>query len=874
MKGIFVKAVSGALAVTLACGFLAGCGGRETFDNETTPLVFSTQPLDGVFNPFFSTSATDGNVVGLTQIGMIGNDKEGNPTYGDDEMVVAKDVGYVTKGIKDVDQTTTYYFVLKNNIRFSNGSYLTMKDVLFNMYVYLDPVYTGSTTMYSTDIVGLKEYRTQEATETEQDAFMDQFRKEAQTRIDNLIAAKNELYDGKEAGAYDADSFLEALIALEGSEEAQVVKDYKRAIQLYSKELESDYTAAMGTYQDTVFTNKAGEPVYNQLQSDNEQFLYNEGYLTWKKDDNAIMPAGEAENWRSRSKADAIKLIYDLYIPSRVDEVVSYWVTADNLYTELTNDALEQEFKGKERTYKSIEGIKFINRTEALNVTVKDYVTNQEKTLSYGVPTYNADGSVKEGNEVLAITINNIDPKAIWNFAFTVAPMYYYSDKAHIEAFDYDAENYGVEWGSQTFMNEVVGSPEKNDVPVGAGPYAASCKAGGIENIKGGDFFDSNIVYYERNPYYIKPALIKKVRYQVSQQTTMLNSLFTKEIDFVEPNAKSEVIDKLNARQKEGFESDQIETAGYGYIGINAGKVPSIYVRRAIMYCIWTQECVDYYGSNAQPIYRSMSLSSWAYPTGAVSYYPYIGGPVPKDTDLGKVDPDYAEFVTEKGYKAGDKLSKEDQQEFIEYLVEDLAGYRKNSEGIYYKGSDTLNYRFTVVGDETDHPAYIALNHARELLNQWGFKVEVKTDHDGLTKLATGALAVWAAAWGSTIDPDMYQVYHKDSTATSVLNWGYRQILRNAGDRYRIEKGIVEKLSDLIDEAREVSEKSERAPIYKDALDKVMELAVELPTYQRSDLFAYNAKKIDSSTFTPEDQRSAFKGLTSDIHLISLIVAK
>ena len=49
-----------------------------------------------------------------------------------------------------------------------------------------------------------------------------------------------------------------------------------------------------------------------------------------------------------------------------------------------------------------------------------------------------------------------------------------------------------------------------------------------------------------------------------------------------------------------------------------------------------------------------------------------------------------------------------------------------------------------------------------------------------------------------------------------------------------------------------------------------MQLAVELPTYQRNDLFAYNTNKIDVTTLTPDAQLSPYKGLTSDLHLVSL----
>ena len=116
----------------------------------------------------------------------------------------------------------------------------------------------------------------------------------------------------------------------------------------------------------------------------------------------------------------------------------------------------------------------------------------------------------------------------------------------------------------------------------------------------------------------------------------------------------------------------------------------------------------------------------------------------------------------------------------------------------------------------------------------------------------------------------MYQVYHKDSKATSVLNWGYKQILVNAGGKYDTELGIVEQLSGLIEEARQTNVKKERAAFYEKALNLVMQLAVELPTYQRDDLFAYNENKIDVSTFTPESQLSPFKGLTSDLDKVSL----
>ena len=51
-----------------------GSNGGIVIDNEETRLVLSTSELDGVFNPFYSSSAPDGSIVGMTQIGMISSD--------------------------------------------------------------------------------------------------------------------------------------------------------------------------------------------------------------------------------------------------------------------------------------------------------------------------------------------------------------------------------------------------------------------------------------------------------------------------------------------------------------------------------------------------------------------------------------------------------------------------------------------------------------------------------------------------------------------------------------------------------------------------------------------------------------------------------
>ena len=49
-----------------------------------------------------------------------------------------------------------------------------------------------------------------------------------------------------------------------------------------------------------------------------------------------------------------------------------------------------------------------------------------------------------------------------------------------------------------------------------------------------------------------------------------------------------------------------------------------------------------------------------------------------------------------------------------------------------------------------------------------------------------------------------------------------------------------------------------------------MDLAVELPGYQRSDLFAYNSNIIDESTLTPEKELTPYNSPLAKIWLVSL----
>jgi ABC-type transport system substrate-binding protein len=80
-----------------------------------------------------------------------------------------------------------------------------------------------------------------------------------------------------------------------------------------------------------------------------------------------------------------------------------------------------------------------------------------------------------------------------------------------------------------------------------------------------------------------------------------------------------------------------------------------------------------------------------------------------------------------------------------------------------------------------------------------------------------------------------------------VLAWGYREILASPA-MYVEENKILNNLSAIIDMARETNDRDERKALYKEAMGYVLDLAVELPVYQRDVLYAYDSNIIDPAS--------------------------
>ena len=836
---------------------LSGCGasGDQAF-------VIMTDTLDGLFNPFFSTSASDGTIVSMTQIGMLTSDTDENGdaqvAYGADYAVVvldyesSYDVNEQSENPDDKKGVTTYTFVIKNGIKFSDGHPLTIEDVLFNMYVYLDPVYTGSSTMYSTDIQGLSQYRIQQNLSGGANAdehLTNLARTRANSRINELInvfktfqlaSGNYETTEEKmraKINSWSLSAGYKSAVSndLTSVTNDQLLADYDKALELFKKELERDYEAAKEAYTDAPYKDHGFDAITS--------FMYMEGYVNVEfgekdgkanADKSVIKSVSRDYPSNIKTKEDAIKYVYDSKINSELHIILSAWATAQELQTLYMARAkeviLKENIVDGQLLYPNISGIVSLGHTTDI------------ESITIGDNTYNIahdhkpDGTPINDDEydVLQIKINGIDPKAIWNFSFAVAPQHYYAEGYKV---DIASNMFGVDYASFDFMTEVIQSQRNVTVPMGAGAYMATNSASADE-VTGTEFFSNNVVYFKSNPYFeesMEASLsadsavdyhvnIDKVRYQIVPATDALTMLQSGTVHYVTPQLTKENMKILNSIKSKGFDKISVSQLGYGYIGISAAYVPNIYLRKAIMSAMDTSLALQYYeAGTAEQIFWPMSTVSWAYP---------------KDED--------GNNQISNGY---DYPARAFNEETAKKTIKDyMAEASKHSMG-YSEGD--LKITFTIAGSNlTDHPTYQVFQTAAKLLNECGWSVEVIADSQALTKLSTGSLAVWAAAWGTTVDPDMYQVYHKNSNASSVKAWGYNAILSN--DSYSKEREILDKLSAIIDDARETDDRAIRTALYEEAMGHVLDLAVELPVYQRQQLYAYNSKVIDAKSL-PQD---------------------
>ena len=757
------QAIALASAAALSLSLLAGCGGAASSSAATSgessstatasattadgTIVLAETGFEGKFSPFFAASASDQDVIDLTQLGLLGSDRKGEMILNGIEGETREYNGteYTYRGTSDCtvteneDGTVTYDIKMRDDLKFSDGEPVTIDDVIFNMYVYLDPTYDGSATLYSTPIVGLEEYRN------------------SMTTLSKLIA---------EAG-----------------------------------EDNTDYTN---------FTEEQQKAFWDAVNDGGVKFA--QEIVDTMLENGATDVASAAAGWGFDGlAADATAKDFFMAIGAQYDWNFS---------------AMEAETAGS-----------------ALSDLIPEDVYAYATTgVAIGADVPSVAGIVKTGDYSMTLTTSELSTTMIYQLQMPIAPLHYYGDKS---LYDYDNNSFGFPKGDLSVVRSKTGAP------LGGGMYTFSKYSDGVV------YLDANPTYYDGAPK------IAHVNMKETQEADKITGVQAGTIDISDPSYSLEVADQIaDINGVEGEDGPVITTRlkdfrGYGYIALSAKNVnvggdpaseASKDLRKAIMTVIaaYRDEGINsYYGDTATVINYPMSNTSWAAPS-----------------------------VTDDGYQVaystgvdGEPLYTADMQGEAKYqaALQGALGYFEAAGYTVTDGKLTaapagakLEYEVQIPADGSgDHPSFMMISEASKALATIGMNLIVTdlSDSSGLWDgIDARQVDMWCAAWGATVDPDMYQIYYSDVADHN----GDPGIGKNPyggpaqGGSNKMYCIADADLDSMILTARESLDQSYRKTMYKACLDIVVDWAVEVPVYQRQNAIIFSTERVNMSTVTPD----------------------
>ena len=737
-----------AMAVAMAAGLLAGCGSSASSSAESVAsseatseaaatdtgssdgtLVLADTGFEGKFSPFFAASSADQHVIDLTNIALLGADRKG-------EMIL-KGIEGETREYNGTDYT--YYGPADCEVtENADGTPITIDDVIFNLYVYMDPTYDGSATLYSMPIAGLDDYRN------------------SMTTLSKLIA---------EAGEDNTDN------------------------SLFTAEQQKAFWDAVNE-GGTAF---AQEIVDNCVAA---------GYA----DEGNVAAAASAWGFDGLA-ADATAKDFFLAIAEKYD-----WNFA-SMEAETAGSAL----------------------SDLIPADVYAYSTTGVAT---GADVDTVSGIVKTGDYSMTITTTELSNSMIYQLQLPIASLDYYGDRS---LYDYDNHSYGFKKGDLSKVRSVTSAP------MGAGVYTFNKYSDGV-------------IYLDANPnYYEGEALIKHVNMKETQEADKITGVQAGTIDISDPSYSLEAANQIATINggNSDLDGSVITTRlkdfrGYGYIALSAENVKvgndpaseeSKDLRKAIMTVIaaYRDEGINsYYGDTATIINYPMSNTSWAAPSVTDDGYK-----IAYSTDV-----DGNEIYTSD--MSGDTKYAAALQAALGYF--EAAGYTvENGQVTAAPAGAKMEYTVNIgASGNGDHPSFQVLTNAAAALKTIGFTLTVNdlaNASDLYSSYQSGVAEGWVAAWQSTNDPDMYQLY--DSNGST--------------NYYKINDSD---LDELIEAARQTTDQDARKAMYKEAMEIILDWGVELPVYQRSEATIFSSERVDTTTI-PNDM-TPYWTYQSEINKIAL----
>ena len=491
-----------------------------------------------------------------------------------------------------------------------------------------------------------------------------------------------------------------------------------------------------------------------------------------------------------------------------------------------------------------------LSSVETAGTPLSDFMENYAD-YTIGVQTGsgadNIAGIKKTGDYSLEILVERVDPTFIYQLTLQVAPLHYYGDA---DQYDYENNKFGFPKGDLSMIRA------KTTVPMGAGPYKYVS-------------YENNVLSFEANDtYFLGAPKIPYFKIQGVSTADKVTGMTTDLFDATVPNFNDDDIAAIKGHNSNGeLVGDKLTTLttdflGYGYIGINADNVKvgddkasdaSKALRRGIatLMAVYREPVVyAYYGDRASVIQYPISNTSWAAPKPADEGYNLA---YCKDADGNVV---ITADMTQEEKVAASKEAAISLFKAAGYTFDEASGKFTAAPA-----GGEMEWEIIIPADGIgDHPAYGILTETKNVMEEMGLTLIINDPSDSnelWDALDAGTCDMWAAAWGATPDPDMYQVYHS-SNVHGVEG-------SSNSNHYGIQDPA---LDDLIMEGRSSTDQAFRKATYKEALEMLMDWGVELPTYQRQEATLVSTTRIKVDTI-PGDL-TPYYGWLAEVHTLEL----
>ena len=469
--------------------------------------------------------------------------------------------------------------------------------------------------------------------------------------------------------------------------------------------------------------------------------------------------------------------------------------------------------------------------TEAADVGITECFANYEaytKGIETGESAPNISGIQRLSDTELRVVATEVSAPMIYQLTLFIAPLHYYGDPA---LYDYENNSFGFPKGDLSLIRS------KTTKPLGAGPY---------KFVK----FENGVINFEANENYAFGApKTKYMNFREVQDVDKISGVQTGTLDITDPSFHSEaveIIKQANGGELNGpvITTDTVDNLGYGYIGINVNRVnvagdpaseESKDLRKAFatIFSVYRDVAIDsYYGERASVINYPISNTSWAAPQPTDEDYQLAFSVDAEGNDIYTSD-----MSAEDRYAA----AAEAALGFFE-----AAGYTvENGKVTAAPEGAKLEYEVQIPADGSgDHPSFMILKLASDAMAELGINLivtDLSNSADLWTGLESEQVDMWCAAWGATVDPDMYQVYYS----------GVESGLEPGGSNYMY--GIADpELDEMILDARTSFDQDFRKEMYKACLDSIIDWACEIPVYQRQNAYIFSTERIDTDTITPD----------------------